>query len=345
MTLGGARGDTASELKRALHIGGSVDDFIASTGELVRTWNAGSGPTVLRVANKLFGEKTYAFEQPYVDKTGQIFGAPLEPVDFLKAAESARKLINDWVAKETQDRIKDLIPANGVDDQTRLALVNAIYFKAEWEDPFQLAATKPAPFSVTATDKKDVPTMNRTGYLRHGVQDGVKILELPYKSGDSSMVLVLPDAIDGLGGVEKAMTPKAIDRWMRDLKFERVSVALPRFEIDPPSSIELRTALGKLGVKTAFDRNKADFRDIGNPPDPADRLVISKVFHKSFVKLDEKGTEAAGGTAVVMARAGSAPPKDPPKEFKADHPFLFFLRDTRSGLILFMGRVADPTVK
>ncbi len=131
----------------------------------------------------------------------------------------------------------------------------------------------------------------------------------------------------------------------RALQHEQVIVALPKFEINPAQSLALGDTLKALGMPLAFDPAKADFTLIANPPSPADRLYISQVFHKAFVKLDEKGTEAAAATAVVMARAGAAAPTKPPSEFKADHPFLFFLRHVRSGAILFMGRVSDPAAK
>jgi serpin B len=345
MTFGGAKGDTAAEMKKALRLEGSTEQVTTAAGQLVQAWNAGTGSTVLRAANRLFGEKTFVFEKPYLDMTEKAFGAPLEALDFAKAAEPARQRINGWVAQQTQDRIKDLIPPRALDDQTRLALVNAMYFKAAWAEPFQEAATQPAPFFVAKASSKSVPTMKRQGSYRFAAKDGAKVLELPYKDGDVSMVLVLPDAVDGLEALERKLTGASLDTWVGSLSSERVVVSLPKFEIDPQGSLALAGALKGLGMKLAFERGQADFTGIANPKSPADRLYISQVFHKAFVKVDEKGTEAAAATAVVMARAGAAMPTEPPKEFKADHPFLFFLRDARSGMILFMGRVADPSTK
>jgi serpin B len=345
MTLGGAKGDTSAEMKRALRLEGKTEELTAAAGQLVRAWNAGTGSTVLRAANRLFGEKTFAFEQPYLDATQSVFGAPLEPVDFAKGAEPARQRMNGWVAQQTQDRIKDLIPPRGVDDQTRLALVNAMYFKGQWATPFEEARTQPAPFFTTKAVSKPVPMMQRQGMFRMAAKDGVKALELPYKDGEASMVVVLPDAVDGLEALERMLTAASLDAWMGAMTTERATVSLPKFEIDPQGSLALTGALQALGMKLAFERGKADFTGIANPKSPADRLYISAVFHKAFVKVDEKGTEAAAATAIVAARAGAAAPSGPPKEFKADHPFLFFLRDARSGMILFMGRVADPSTK
>jgi serpin B len=185
--------------------------------------------------------------------------------------------------------------------------------------------------------------MNQVEHFKYAVIDGVKVLEMPYEGGAFAMTLVLPDATEGVDGLERRLSNKAFDSWVAALKSERVIVALPKFEVNPASSLSLGDLLIGLGMPLAFDRDLADFTGIANPPSPADRLYISKVFHKAFVKLDEKGTEAAAATAVVMARAGSAAPSMPPSEFRADHPFLFVLRDVRSGMILFMGRVNDPS--
>jgi serpin B len=173
----------------------------------------------------------------------------------------------------------------------------------------------------------------------------VKVLDLPYVGGSFSMTFVLPSKVGGLDAIEKKLSSEGFDKWISAEKSSDVNLALPKFTIDPAEPMSLGDALASLGMKDAFDRDKADFTGIANPPSPADRLFISKVFHKAFVKVDEKGTEAAAATAVVMNRAGAAAPTEPPKEFRADHPFLFFLRDTKSNAIFFAGRVADPVVK
>ncbi|MEO5730813.1 MAG: serpin family protein [Byssovorax sp.] len=345
MTWGGARGETAAQMKKVLHAEGEADKAMDVSGKLVASFGNEGSKVTLRVANRLFGEKTYAFEQAYLDRTKAAFGAPLEGLDFKRAADASRTHINDWVAKQTQDRIKDLIPKGALDADTRLVLTNAIYFLGDWMEPFKKEATRPAPFQVTATAAKDVPTMSQTASFRFAATDGVKLLEMPYQGGEVAMLFVLPDAPAGLEAVEKRLSPEALDRWIGAMAFDRVNVALPKFEINPAASLSLGATLQALGMPLAFDRGKADFTGIANPPSPADRLFISQVFHKAFVKLDEKGTEAAAATAVVMARAGSAAPSKPPAEFKADHPFLFVLRHVKSGAILFMGRVSDPSVK
>jgi serpin B len=158
-----------------------------------------------------------------------------------------------------------------------------------------------------------------------------------------SMLLVLPDAVDGLDAVERSLTGQRLDDLVAALAPERVAVALPKFEVNPAQSISLGETLRALGMARAFDPRHADFTGMANPPDPADRLYLARVFHKAFVKLDEKGTEAAAATAASMARTSA--PAPPQREFRADHPFLFAIRDRASGLVLFLGRVADPSAR
>jgi serpin B len=297
----------------------------------------------LRIANRLFGEKSYKFEQPFVDKTRQSFGAPLERVDFASSPEPSRAQINGWVQQQTEQRIKDLLPPGCIQSDTKLVLVNALYFLADWLAPFDTAATNDQPFHLSSAQTKNVPTMHKTLGLRMARADGVAVLELPYKGNDAAMLLVLPDKVDGLAAVEQSLSLARLDAWTAALKPESVTVSLPKFEVNPPRSMALAPVLGALGIKTAFDKQQADFFAIARPADPRNRLYISEVFHKAFVKVDEKGTEAAAATAVVMAPGGAPPRRG--VEFTADHPFLFFIVDKPSGLVLFMGRVSDPSAR
>jgi serpin B len=187
--------------------------------------------------------------------------------------------------------------------------------------------------------------MHAAEHFRFAQKEGWKALELPYKGGQMSMLLVLPDTVDGVSALESSLTAPGLDAIVKALAPTRVIISLPKFEVNPPGSIPLRDFLVKMGMPVAFDRQRADFTGIANPPRPDDRLVIGEVFHKAFVKVDEKGTEAAAATSVVMMRAGAAFRPEQPVEFKADHPFLFFIRDQASGMVLFMGRVADPAAR
>jgi serpin B len=346
MTWAGAQGETQAQMGKVLHLDAQpVDRTLDVAGALVASYGAPDQKVTIRVANRLFGEKSYPFEKPYLATIERAFGAPLEKLDFKGAAEDGRRRINTWVEEETNDRIKELVPFSGVNEMTRLALVNAVYFLGDWAGPFSKAATSPAPFFISKDDKKDVPTMHQEEHLRFAATGGVKLLELPYRDPAFSMVFVLPDAVDGLPAVEERLDAAVLERWMGAMATARVDVSLPKLEIAPAQPLSLADTLSGMGMALAFDRDKADLGGIARPKDPAERLFIAKVFHKAFVKIDEKGTEAAAATAVMAEAAGAAPPVEPPKEFKADHPFLFFLRDTRSGLVLFMGRAADPSAK
>ena len=343
MTHVGARGPTADEMGRVLHMPADPEATRRAAGALLAGWNDPARTTyTLRVANRLFGERTIHLEPPFVATMQSVFRAPLEPMDFKGAAEASRTRINGWVEQTTQNRIRDLLPVASLDALTRLVLVNAVYFLAHWETPFESEATSNQPFWVNGTTSASVPTMHEHGYLRYAEDASVQVLQLPYEGGDLAMMFVLPRARNGLGGVEATLDAATIDRWQQALAPTDLNVALPKFTIDPPDALSLADVLGSMGMPLAFDRDRADFNGMAVPPTPAERLYISKVFHKAFVKVDERGTEAAAATAVVMAAAGAAAPSEPPKEFRADHPFLFLLRDVRSGVILFAGRVNQP---
>jgi serpin B len=267
-----------------------------------------------------------------------VFAAPLDPVDFRGAHEAARAKINDWVEAQTHDRIQDLLPAGSVDPSTRLVLVNAIYFKSQWMKPFPEQRTAPAPF-FAAAGKRDVPTMSHTEHFSftESKADGVQVIELPYGDPGFAMTLVVPLAKDGLGKVEAALTADRLSAWVGALAGERIALSLPKFRIAPAEGLRLAGVLGELGIRKAFT-GEADLTGIA----PAsEQLQLSEAFHKGFIAVDEKGTEAAAATAMT-ARAGSAAPVGEPRAVKVDRPFLYFIRDTRSGLVMFMGRVVDP---
>ena len=340
MTWGGAKGETEKQMRKVLHLTGSSDEVMDTSGKLAQSLTNPSRSVVFRIANRLFGEKTYGFEKDYLERTKKAYGAPLEQVDFVNAAEPARTQINGWVSDKTEKRIKDLIPPKGVDGETRLVLVNAIYFLGDWEEPFEKQRTQPAAFQLGAGKTKEVPMMNRTDGFKTGQLGGATALELPYKGGEMSMVLVVPDKVDGLAALEKSLDVGSMNALLGSMKSELVWASIPKFEINPGESLALKELLSGLGMSEAFDRRKADFTGISNPAKAEDRLVISQVFHKGFIRVDEQGTEAAAATAVAQARAGAAPMK--PREFKADRPFMFFIRDNASGLTLFMGRVTEP---
>jgi serpin B len=342
MTWAGARGETAAQMAKVLHLGLDVGDdgALDDAGARIKEYGAAGNKVTLRVANRLFGQKGHPFEIPYLTRIQGAFGAPLEPLDFKTAIEPSRDHINAWVAHETRDHIKDLIPPGGIDDTARLVLTNAVYFAGDWAVAFDRKATHPAPFFTGRDEKKNVPTMHQETMLRFAATGGVKVLEMPYVNHDLAMTIVLPDAIDGLSAVEARLTPAALDAWTRAAAPVPVRLSLPRLKLAPQQSLSLRDTLSAMGMPLAFSASQADFTGISHPAASGERLSLGGIFHKAFLTLDEKGTEAAAATAVVVLDDPSAVG---PVELKVDHPFLFFLRDTRTGLVLFMGRVADPS--
>jgi serpin B len=342
MTYGGAKTETAAQIKSVLHLEGDPDGAMPQWGALATLLQDPARPRKLRIANRLFGEQACPFEAAFLEKTARAYGAPLEAVDFKGAAETARRRINGWVEQQTEQRIKNLL-SGPLSPETRLVLVNAIYFLADWLSPFQALATRSEPFRLSATQTINVRMMHRTGSYLHAKSEGSALLEMPYVGGDASMFLLLPDRVDGLPEIEASLSSSTLKAWQQGLCSKGVVVSLPSFTIDPPDAMDLVDDLHQLGMSLAFDRDRAGFTGIANPPDPRDRLFVSAIFHKAFVKVDEKGTEAAAATAVLMAPgAGRAPP--PPVEFKVDRPFLFFIVDKPTGLILFVGRVTEPVV-
>jgi serpin B len=342
MAWAGAKGDTALEMQKTLHIEGPPERAFDAMGKVLAAYRDPSKKVTLRIANRLFGEKSQSFEAPFLDRTKTTFGAPLEALDFKGHPAEERTHINEWVSAQTNGRITNLLPSGSVKPETRLVLTNAIYFLGDWETPFKKESTQPAAFHPTGKGAHDVATMHAQEGFRYAHQDGVRLLDLPYQGGELAMTFVLPDKADGLGDVEAKLDPATLDRWMGAMKGTLVDVALPKVTIDPAEPIELRDALAALGMKLAFDPEAADLSGMAKTTSPKDKLFLSAVFHKAFVKVDEKGTEAAAATA-IMAEAGTgAPTPHKAEEFHADHPYLFFLHDVRSNLVLFMGRVSDP---
>jgi serpin B len=288
--------------------------------------------------NRLFGEQSFRFEQDYLTLTRATYSAPFEGVDFQGAPGAQRELINSWVAEQTRDRITDLLPEPAISSDTRLVVVNAVYFLGRWLDQFDPQDTLDERFTFADGTGADVPLMRRTGYLRHGRTDGVTVVEIPYRGSELAMTLIIPDAASGLPRVESRLTAERFSEWISALSSSEVRLVMPRFEMK--AKIALSEHLKELGMQQAFDPDAADFFGMGRPPVEGMRLYISEAFHQAFVKVDEVGTEAAAATAVVMALAGGPPAE--PTEIRADRPFIFAIRDLGSGTILFIGRVVDP---
>ncbi|HEY7154973.1 MAG TPA: serpin family protein [Gemmataceae bacterium] len=333
----------------------------------------------LRIANALWGEKSYPFKQSYLDTLNKHYHTGgLFPVDFRHDFEGARKKINGWVEEQTHERIKDMIPANVLDEEAkklvRLILTNAIYFKGEWEEVFQEAKTKDDNFTRAGGTKVRVPMMHYD-YMRAaryaafqgdgtffptparvplGKVDekkvcpddrGFQMLELPYKGGEVSMVLIVPRSADGLVSVEKLLTAANLQTWLDKAEKRAVHVSLPKFKLETKYAME--KVLQALGIVRAFqDPSRSDgaqFDGMSASKDPREKLYISKVLHKAFLEVNEKGTEAAAATAVMMPAAEAAPITVPfVPRFNADRSFVFLIRDVKTNSVLFLGRVTNP---
>lgn len=341
LTREGADGATLAEMDKVLGIDGfdAGQQYIGlSSAMLPPNVTDGHGRNrrevpayTLDIANALWGHKGFAFEQPFLDKLEKTYAAPLARVDFTQTA-AARKAINDWVAKATRDKIEDIVPEGLPPADTRMALANAIYFKAQWQDAFRKENTKDGDFTGPDGKASKAKLMHRKGSYRYAEVDGVKILEVPYRGGHLAMHVYLPKDHTGLKDVETKLREGKLDG---ERSTALVDVKLPRWKVT--SSLDVTRVLAGMGMPLAFDPSKADFSKMTKEQ----RLFVGLVLHKAFVAVDENGTEAAAAT-VVMMRLGSAMRPQEPKVFHADRPFVYEIRHRKTGAVLFAGRVTKP---
>ena len=341
MAYAGAHGQTATEMAHVLHFTLPPERLHPAIGALLAGMNAPHQGYALSVADALWAQQDEKFLPAYLKLVETNYGAGFHPVDFKSNPDSVRAIINAWVEKQTNDKIQNLLGPGTVDPLTRLILTNAIYFKAAWADQFSTSATENEDFHLSVSKTIQAPTMRHGGSYYYFKGPSFQALLMPYEKNEISMLILLPDAVDGLPALEHSLTAANLEKWIAALGYEDdVIVSLPRFKIT--QQFELSSTLEALGMKAAFDQNSADFSAMTHD----EPLFISAAIHKAYIDLDENGTEAAAATAVVMHMAMAARPSSPPPPpivFTADHPFLFLIRDNASGAILFMGRVTDPT--
>ena len=349
MTHAGARNETESQMAGTLHFpvfeNRRTDSsskpslnrrkFAMEFGKIIQDLNnrGRKGGYTLTVANALWGQKDYGFLQEFLELIETSYNGGLNEVDFIRAAENARKTINAWVGKKTDDKIKNLISQGVLDSMTRLVLTNAIYFKGNWARQFKENRTKDALFTLTDGLKIDVAMMNQKEEFGYMETDTFQALELSYVDDELSMVILLPKKYDALDKFEKTLTPENLTQWLTKIHKREVMVFVPKFKMI--SQFGLASTLKSMGIKDAFS-SKADFSGINGKRN----LFISAVIHKAYVEVNEEGTEAAAATGIVMRLTSVGPARIP--VFRADHPFLFLIRDNLSGSILFIGRVANP---
>jgi serpin B len=335
MVYAGARGQTATEIGQTLHLPPLAPDQVhAALGELVQRYQADKSDKgyELHVANALWAGTGTNLLPDYLRIVQGNYAARLSVLDFSDSKGSANT-INDWVAGKTNGKIQNLIPASALGALTRLVLTNAIYFKGDWETPFDAKDTAEQPWHGPGpNDAAAAKMMQRVTEFGFYQDDALSALQMPYAGGDLAMLVLLPKRNDGIGDLEKSLAFAQLSKIVSQVRLRDVIVSFPKFKVE--SSFDLNPALAAMGMSTAFS-TAADFSGM----DGAHDLLISDVVHKAYVDVDEQGTEAAAATGIVMS-AMAMPGARP--VFNADHPFLFFIRNVRDQTILFAGRIEKP---
>ncbi len=346
MTYAGARGKTAEQMADTLHYLLPQDRlhpaFNSLQLELGKRGKGAKGKEGegfrLNITNALWPQVNYRFLATFLDVMAENYGAGLRPLDFAKAPEESRVTINNWVSEQTEGRIKDLIPKDAISTLTRLVLTNAIYFNAAWQYPFNVSATKDGPFYRLDGSTVVVPMMKQTKSLGYAEGDGYQAVELPYDGNELSMVILLPKA-DQFKAFEEVLDSQRVAGIIKSLRYQQVALTMPRFTYD--SKYLLGRTLSRMGMPDALLSGIADFSGM----DGTLRLFIGEVIHQAFIAVDEAGTEAAAATAVVIMPMARPPTPTEPKQVTIDHPFIFMIRDIKTGTILFVGRVVSPSLR
>jgi len=340
MTYAGAKDDTKNEMADVLHFDlpepdlhaafNALDQALESRGQDAQ--GSDGEPFRLNVINALWGQVGYPFLESFLDGLALYYGAGMTLLDFGSDPEAARVVINDWVAAQTENRIEDLIPENVITGFTRLVLTNAVYFNASWKEPFVEEITQNGEFSTPAGEVT-VPMMRQDTEHGYAEGDGFQAVDLPYDGDELSMVIVVPEE-GRMAEIEDALNGAFVTSITDSLETHNVNLTMPKFSFT--QSFRLKDTLQSMGMNIPFIGGEADFTGIADPSE----LYISAVIHKAFLAVDEKGTEAAAATAVVVTDTSA--PMDP-KVVTLDRPFIFFIRDIETGAVVFVGRVADPT--
>jgi serpin B len=347
MTYAGAGGNTAEQMAETMQFLLEQDAippaFQALNDDLIARGTAdadpdnGYPPRSLQIANGLWGEQTVPFDPAFGDELAVSYGAGLQPVDFMNDPEGAREEINRWVADHTEQRIEDIVPEGAITPTTLLVLANAIYFYGGWLHTFSEDRTADDTFTLADGAQVTAPFMFQQEFFRYGAGDGYQIVELPYAGSGFVFTVILPD--DGaFGTIEGNLAPAFLEAALASTTSRELILHLPKFAFT--SSASLGDTLQSMGMTDAFDPALADFSGM-LAADARTQIFISDVLHKAFIAVDERGTEAAAATVVMLA--GAAAPAEEPLEVRIDRPFVFLIRDSQTGTVLFIGRVMDPT--
>ncbi len=333
MTYAGARGQTAEQLAAALNFRLPPEKLHPAFAALIHDLHGGAPqPGVqLSAANALWWQTGLAPRQEFLQTVRANYGGVLKEADFRGDPAAARRAINAWVSEKTANRVQEFLPADLLTEQTRIVLTNAVAFKGTWAWPFEKTASQREPFHVNAGRKVTVTMMHQERHFNHLDGGHFQAVELPYRGGRFSLVILLPNEADGLPELERSLTPEKLRGWLGKLGDQEVHIALPRFKAG--AEFRLRPLLGKLGITDLFDPPKADLSGMSTA---AEKLFVAEVLHKAAIEVNEEGTEArAESENFGHAWNGAIP-------FRANHPFLFLVRDIRTGAILFLGRVTEP---
>jgi len=336
MAYEGAKGQTAEEIQKVFHFSDNADERHAGTAAIYNSLNQQDKNYALNTANALWVQEDFPLLKSYTDAVENYLGGIAVELDFKNETEKSRNTINAWVEKQTKDKIKELIGPGALSTATRLVLTNAVYFKGAWTEQFDPDLTEKKDFraSDSETVQADMMRFGSTKHFQYGENDDLQLLELPYQGDDLSMLVLLPKNND-LAKVESELSADSLKEWKDSMSYEKVVASMPKFKLEETYD-SMGNTLAGMGMPTAFS-DGADFSGIAGK-----RLYISKVIHKSFVQVNESGTEAAAATAIVMTISSYNPNVEPPKEFIADHPFVFIIQENSTGNILFIGRLERP---
>ena len=333
MTYNGAEGKTKNEMSDVLNFNKDINALSENYSALNDHITGLSSKKIqLNIANAIWGQQDYGFRKAFLELNKKYYGAGIKQVNFKKEHKEIRNQINKWVEDKTNQKIKNLIKPNVLDRMTRMVLVNAIYFNGKWENPFKEEDNFKDKFYIYSKCETQTEFMFQKLSLKYHEDDIAQVVEIPYSGKSLSMMVILPKEKYGMEKLEKYLDNELYENYNKSLSTYKVELSFPKFEVE--DDYELNSPLKDMGMKSAFGEG-ADFSGMTGSKD----LFIDNVVHKTYVKVDEEGTEAAAATGIVMRKTSAIMET---KEFKADHPFIFIIKENKNDTILFMGRIMNP---
>lgn len=331
MAYAGTKNETEKQISAVFHFPANNTGFHKKMGSLSRNLKSKNKGVEINMVNRLWLENTFNIRRSYSKLMKSAYKSPISMVDFISKYEQSRLQINDYILKQTHEKIKDILPPNSVDNQTRLIITNAIYFKGQWEMQFDKKRTRENEFYTSPDTKVRCQMMGIKDKFNYYEDQKIKAVELFYADERYSLMILLPLESVVVSEVEKEITTERIKKITGAMNREEVIISIPKFRIS--AGYQLRKMLSEMGMPVAFSLN-ADLSGINGKND----LKITDVFHQAFVEVNEEGTEAAAATAVVVGIKSISLSK----EFNANRPFIFFIMDKKTDAILFMGKLSNP---